>query len=55
MNSCVKKSEIVAPGYKYFGVPAKKICKNTVAIKRNKITPIMLHDAQIRFSKLREN
>ena len=55
MNSCVKKSEIIAPGYKYFVVPAKKICKKTVAIKRNKITPIMLHDAQIRFSKLREN
>ena len=55
MNSCVKKSEIIAPGYKYFGVPAKKICKNIVAIKRNKITPIMLRNAQIRFSNLREN
>ena len=38
MNSCVTKSAIVEPGYKYFGVPAKKHGENTVALKRAKVT-----------------
>ena len=54
MNSCVKKSEVVEPGYKFFGVPAKRICRNSVALKRNKVTQEQLSAELARFSVLRD-
>ena len=53
MNSCVTKSAIVEPGYKYFGVPAKKHGENTVALKRAKVTQKKLKTATSRFFALR--
>ena len=54
MNSCVTKSAIVEPGYKYFGVPAKKHGKNTVALAREKVTQQKLKTAHSRFVALRD-
>ena len=54
MNSCVTKSAIVEPGYKYFGVPAKKHDENTVALERQKITNKKLKIAKSRFIALRD-
>lgn len=52
MNSCVTKSAKVEPGFKFFGVPAKKQNKNLVALKRNNVTPEDLQFAVNRFSAL---
>ena len=52
MNSCVTKSAIVEPGYKFFGVPAKKHNKNTVSLRRNKVSPRHLEAAKNRFNAL---
>ena len=52
MNSCVTKSAIVEPGYKYFGVPAKKHNKNTISLRRNKVTPRHLEAEKNRFNAL---
>ena len=54
MNSCVTKSAIVEPGYKYFGVPAKKHDENTVGLKRKKVTHEKLETAKSRFVALRD-
>ena len=54
MNSCVTKSAIVEPGYKYFGVPAKKHNKNIVALQRKKVSQKKLETAKNRFVALRE-
>ena len=39
MNSCVIKNSIL-PGFKFAGVPCKKIGINDIALKRNKISSI---------------
>lgn len=54
MNSCVTKSAMVEPGFKFFGVPAKKQDKNLVALSRNSVTPEDLQFAADRFLALRE-
>ena len=55
MNSCVTKSAKVEPGFKFFGVPAKKQNKNLIALKRNNVTPKDMQVAAKRFSALCEN
>ena len=54
MNSCVTKSAKVEPGYKFFGVPAKRNGRNSVALKRHEVTPEQLSAALRRFSVLRD-
>lgn len=54
MNSCVTKSAIVEPGYKYFGVPARRRAENTVSLRRNEVTRDQLRAAKDKFSTLRE-
>ena len=54
MNSCITKSAKVEPGYKFFGVPAKRNGRNSVALKRHEVTPEQLSAALKRFSVLRD-
>lgn len=54
MNSCITKSEVVEPGLKFAGVPAKQIGQNSVALKRNKVTQEQLNAELARFSVLRD-
>ena len=37
MNSFITRRLKVIPGYKFYGKPAKKIRKNLLGLKRNKI------------------
>ena len=53
MNSCVAKPMIVEPGYKYFGVPARKHGENTVSLQRNEVTLNQLNAAKDKFATLR--
>ena len=54
MNSCVTKSAIVEPGYKYFGVPARRRGENTVSLRRNEVTSDQLKAAKDKFLTLHE-
>jgi acyl-[acyl carrier protein]--UDP-N-acetylglucosamine O-acyltransferase len=54
MNSCVTKSAIVEPGYKYFGVPARRRGENTVSLRRNDVTSDQLKAAKDKFLTLHE-
>jgi len=55
MNSCVTKNASIKPGFIYFGVPARKICKNKVALKRSAIDNKILALETERFLELRKN
>ena len=52
MNSFITKKLILFPGYLYFGKPAKKIKKNIVGLKRNKISLNKLKNETKRFKDI---
>ena len=54
MNSCVIKNSIVSPGFKFAGVPCKKIGINDIALKRNKISSMLLSKEKKRFQNLKK-
>ena len=52
MNSVITKTKTILPGYVYFGNTVKKIKKNTLGLKRNKINSDILKKENIRFTML---
>ena len=52
MNSVITKKKSILPGYVYFGNTVKKIKKNTLGLKRNKINSDILKKENIRFIML---
>ena len=55
MNSCVIKSSKVTPGFKFAGVPCRKISMNVIALERNKVSTKLLSEEKKRFYNLRES
>ncbi len=55
MGSIITKSKIIYPGFVYFGRPVKKIKKNKIGIKRNKLSVAFLMSETKRFKKMFEN
>ena len=55
MNSVITKKLDVKPGFIYFGRPAKKVKKNNIGLKRNKITSENLKKEYKRFLLLKKN
>ena len=53
MNAAITKKLIVEPGYVYFGKPAKKVKKNLIGLKRNKISSDILKNEYKRFLLLK--
>jgi len=54
MGSIVTKTLELEPGYIFYGRPAKKIKKNLIGLKRNKITAEMLKKEYIRYMSLKK-
>ena len=54
MNSCVNKSAEILPGNSYFGVPAKRVGKNKVALTRRRIKDSYLSSEIDRFRALQK-
>ena len=54
MNSVITKTKIILPGYVYFGNTVKKIKKNILGLKRNKINSDILKKENIRFNMLKK-
>ena len=52
MNSVITKTKIILPGYIYYGNTVKKIKKNILGLKRNKINSDILKKENIRFTIL---
>ena len=55
MNSVITKTKIILPGYIYYGNTVKKIKKNILGLKRNKINSDILKKENVRFVKLANN
>ncbi|MDB9891124.1 hypothetical protein OAD74_07085 [Alphaproteobacteria bacterium] len=55
MNSCVTKSASIKPGFTYCGVPARKLRKNRLALKRSTVNDATLTSETDRFLELRKN
>ena len=54
MRSIITKKLNVKPGYIYYGKPAKMIKKNTIGLRRNKITSDILKKEYKRFLNLKK-
>ena len=52
MHSFITKKTSIIPGYIFFGKPAKKIKKNLIGLKRNKMTTASLKKEIMRFKKI---
>ena len=52
MGSIITKKANIIPGYVYYGRPVKKIKKNYIALKKNKINEKVLDKEKKRFNKL---
>ena len=55
MNSVITKTKNILPGYIYYGNTVKKIKKNILGLKRNKINSDILKKENVRFVKLANN
>ncbi len=55
MGSIITKKTLIEPGYIYYGKPAKKIKKNLIGLKKNKIDKLVLLREKKRFNKILEN
>lgn len=55
MNSCVIKKSTVTPGFKFAGVPCRKIGINDIALKRNNISSKFLSEEKKRFQHLKKS
>tara|TARA_Y100000741_G_C18229735_1_gene549299 strand:- start:177 stop:785 length:609 start_codon:yes stop_codon:yes gene_type:complete len=52
MNSFVTKKLKIEPGFVFFGKPAKKVKKNLIGLKKQKITSTALNNEKKRFNEL---
>ena len=52
MNSMITKKSIIEPGYIFYGRPVKRIKKNLIGLKRNKIKTDSLIKEKKRFKLL---
>ena len=52
MGSIITKNKKILPGYIYYGRPIKKIKKNILSLKKNKIDDKKLKFENIRFNKI---
>ena len=52
MGSVITKNKKILPGYIYYGKPIKKIKKNILSLKKNKINDKKLKFENIRFKKI---
>ena len=52
MHSFITKSLKVIPGNIYYGKPAKKIKKNLIGLKRNKVTTAYLKKEIFRYKEI---
>ena len=52
MGSIITKKIHIEPGYIYYGKPVKKIKKNLIGLKKNKINNFILSKEKKRFIKL---
>lgn len=52
MGTIITKNKIITPGYTYYGKPVKKIKKNLLGLKRNKISDMILKKENRRFQNL---
>ena len=52
MGSVITKNKKILPGYIYYGKPIKKIKKNILSLKKNKIDDKKLKFENIRFNKI---
>ena len=55
MGTIITRKKKIIPGYVYYGKPVKKIRKNFIGLKRNKIKNTILKKEKIRFIKLLKN
>ena len=55
MGSIITKKKRILPGYMYYGKPVKKIKKNILSLKKNKINDKKLKTEQSRFKKILRN
>ena len=54
MGSIITKKKKIEPGYIYYGKPVKKIRKNSIGLKKNKITSDILKKEYKRFLKYKK-
>ena len=52
MGSIITKSKKILPGYVYYGKPVKKIKKNILSLKKNKISDKQIKSENVRFKKI---
>ena len=52
MGTIVTKKIIIEPGYTYYGKPIRKIKKNLISLKRNKISNKKLNNEKKRFQNI---
>ena len=55
MGSIITKNKRILPGYMYYGKPVKKIRKNILGLKKNKINDKNLKSEHVRFKKILKN
>ena len=55
MGSIITKNKRILPGYMYYGKPVKKIRKNILGLKKNKINDKNLKSEHARFKKILKN
>ena len=55
MGSIVTKKIKIDPGYVFYGKPVKRIKKNLISLKKNKINKLALLSERKRFDKLSKN
>ena len=55
MGSIITKKKKILPGYIYYGKPVKKVKKNLLGLKKNKINYKKLNIENLRFKKILEN
>ena len=55
MNSCVIKNSSVSPGFKFAGVPCRKIGINVISLERNKVSSTLLSEEKKRFQNLKKS
>ena len=55
MNSCVIKNSNILPGFKFAGVPCRKIGVNVISLERNKVSSKLLSEEKKRFQNIKKS
>ena len=55
MGSIITKNKRILPGYMYYGKPIKKIRKNILSLKKNRINDKILKNEHARYKKILKN